>query len=87
MTRDELEAVIWRHWPTRGREAVAAVDAILAACDGYRRDCPKPDPWAGQHRAELLVALDGYDRRCAGLDADGNPPYGWRREYLDGATA
>lgn len=35
MTRDQLEAVIWRHWPTRGTEAGRAVDAILAAADQY----------------------------------------------------
>src|SRR5712664_1525218 len=35
MTRDELEAEIWRHWPTRGATATAAVDAILAAADAY----------------------------------------------------
>jgi hypothetical protein len=33
--RDELEAVIWRHWPTRGPEAGQAIDAILAAADAY----------------------------------------------------
>ena len=33
--RDELEAVIWRHWPTRGTEAGQAVDAILAAASQY----------------------------------------------------
>lgn len=35
MTRDELEAAIWRNWPTRGPEAGRAVDAILAAADAY----------------------------------------------------
>lgn len=34
-TRDELESVIWRHFPRRGPEAGEAVDAILAAADAY----------------------------------------------------
>ena len=35
MTRDELEAVVWRWWPTRGPGAGQAVDAILGAADRY----------------------------------------------------
>lgn len=35
--RAELEATIWRHWPTRGPEAGVAVDAILLAADDYAR--------------------------------------------------
>jgi hypothetical protein len=34
MTRDELEAAIWRVWPCVPRQA-GAVDAILAAADAY----------------------------------------------------
>ena len=33
--RDELEAVIWRHWPTYGPKEDVAVDAILDAADAY----------------------------------------------------
>jgi hypothetical protein len=36
--RQELQAKIWRWWPTRGPEATAAVDAILAAADTYLRE-------------------------------------------------
>lgn len=35
MTREQLEAVIWRNHPGRGPEAGRAVDAILAAADTY----------------------------------------------------
>jgi hypothetical protein len=35
MTRAELEAVIWQHWPTLAVTDTAAVDAILAAADAY----------------------------------------------------
>jgi hypothetical protein len=35
--RQELQATIWRWWPTRGPEAVHAVDAILDAADTYLR--------------------------------------------------
>jgi len=35
VTRAELEAAIWRVWPTRGPEAGKAVDAILKAADLY----------------------------------------------------
>ena len=35
MTRSDLEAFIWRRWPTRGTLASRQVDAILAAADAY----------------------------------------------------
>jgi hypothetical protein len=35
LTREELEAVIWRWWPARGPGAARAVDAILGAADQY----------------------------------------------------
>ena len=35
MDRAQLEAFIWRHWPTRGSEARYAVDAVLDAADAY----------------------------------------------------
>jgi hypothetical protein len=35
VSRDELEAVIWQHWPTRGTLAGRSVDAILNAADAY----------------------------------------------------
>jgi hypothetical protein len=48
MDRDQLQAVIWRHWPTRGTAADASVDAILRAVDAYvvasRWRKPRPRP-------------------------------------------
>jgi hypothetical protein len=44
--RQQLEAKIWRWWPTRGPEATAAVDAILAAADTYLRDMSSRQPTA-----------------------------------------
>ena len=35
MTRAQLEAAIWQHWPSRDPQAVSAVAAILAAADAY----------------------------------------------------
>ena len=35
MDRAQLEAVIWKHWPTRGSQATRSVDAILAASYAY----------------------------------------------------
>jgi hypothetical protein len=35
MTRDELEATIWRNWPARGSGVTEAIDAILKAADAY----------------------------------------------------
>ena len=35
MTRSDLEAFIWRYWPTRGTESERAVTAILGAADAY----------------------------------------------------
>jgi len=50
MTRDELEAVIWRNWPTRGTVAARAVDSILAAADAYADSRPpRPDPRRALH--------------------------------------
>ena len=49
MTRDQLEAVIWRHWPTRGSQSTHAVDAILAAAHAYA-DSMQPIP-GGQRPA------------------------------------
>ena len=40
VNRDELEAIIWRHWPTaavRGSQAARDVAAILDAADAYAR--------------------------------------------------
>jgi hypothetical protein len=47
MTDEQLQATIWRHWPTRGSKAVFAVDAILAAARAYA-DSVRPEP--GGHR-------------------------------------
>jgi hypothetical protein len=54
MTRDELEAAIWRHWPTRGTEAAAAVDAILTAADDY---ATTTGGITAQRRRELQAAV------------------------------
>lgn len=42
MTREDLEAVIWQHWPVCAspEEGRHAVQAILAAADLYRDDTP-----------------------------------------------
>lgn len=45
--REQLEAVIWRHWPG-GPGAGKAVDAILAAADAYRH-APVPFLRADMH--------------------------------------
>lgn len=64
MTRDELEAAIWRHWPTRGPEAGKAVDAILAAADTYAR----AEYGISAERRAVLAAqgrIPGRDRRAS----------------------
>ena len=57
MTRDQLEAVIWRHWPTRGTEAGRAVGAILAAADRYAENGD-----ARVRRAVLMEELAAFNR-------------------------
>jgi len=57
--RQDLEATIWRWWPTRGPEATAAVDAILAAADTYVRQTvsrqqPAEDPKVTAERRAVL---------------------------------
>lgn len=54
MTRNELEAIIWRAWPTREASAYRSVDAILAAADEYAL-YPEPDVFA-ERRAVLAQA-------------------------------
>jgi hypothetical protein len=66
--RQDLEATIWRWWPTRGPEATHAVDAILAAADTYLRrtaqswqdradPAPEPAEVTAQRRSDLGDAV------------------------------
>lgn len=72
MTREELEAGIWRRWPSRQPGAAQAVDGILLAADAYAartatlalRAAAKPrhpavpaDPDAAAHRDQLERAV------------------------------
>jgi hypothetical protein len=62
MNRAELEAVIWRHWPTRDAEAVDAVDTILAAADAY---AVTEGGITAERRRELQAAVYAHRRRGA----------------------
>jgi hypothetical protein len=77
MTRDELEAVIWRNWPERGPSAGAAVDQILAAADEFAT-------------ATAAVALKvGPQRRLPAVHyqaADSRPACGYGHGHADPAT-
>lgn len=47
MDRNQLEALIWRHWPTtgvRGSQAARAVATILDAADAYARSRQRWQP-------------------------------------------
>jgi hypothetical protein len=50
VTRDELEAAIWKRWPTRDPIAIEAIDAILTCADSYARHV---DGIAAERRAVL----------------------------------
>ena len=61
MTRDELEAAIWRWWPTRGPGAAQAVDAILGAADRY---AVYTGSITAERRAVLRKAQPGRPVHC-----------------------
>jgi hypothetical protein len=48
LSRDELQAIIWQHWPTRGEGAERSVAAVLQAADAYAQGSrfvrPQPPP-------------------------------------------
>ena len=66
MTRDQLEAVIWRHWPTRGTEAERAVDAILDAAGRYALTQNSP---TRARRAVLMEETAAWQRDQAAVRA------------------
>jgi hypothetical protein len=57
--RDELEAVLWRHWPTRGTQASVAIDTILAAADTYAAG----EPERQERRREAISDNKETERR------------------------
>lgn len=70
MTRDDLEAVVWRHWPARGPKAGDAVDAILAAADAYKNGDTTETRAEALLREQRRAVLDGRILHYIPLDDD-----------------
>jgi len=86
MTREQLEAVIWRHWPPiagAGPTQAVHVDAILTAADAYAQHT---GGITAERRAVLARLRDDAAARGIRAEPPGGPlpePVGAGRDIED----